>query len=98
MARRTPARARKSAIAPPRSARTEQSEGEVSCGSGAPHLLLGPTRAFDIMSVITAILPAPRHPGRFEVLVEGKPVATLSLQAIEELQLAVGRSVGGLEE
>ncbi|HEV7994473.1 MAG TPA: regulatory protein RecX [Gemmatimonadaceae bacterium] len=50
------------------------------------------------MSVISAILPTPRHPGRFEVLVDGKTFAVLSLQALEELQLAVGRPVSGLEE
>jgi regulatory protein len=50
------------------------------------------------MSTITAITPTPRHPGRFEILVEGKTYATLSLDAIERLQLAVGRSVVGLEE
>lgn len=48
--------------------------------------------------VITAISPAPRHPGRFELLVDGHRVATLSLDAIERLHLAVGRSVVGLEE
>jgi len=47
---------------------------------------------------ITAITPAPRHPGRFELLVDGKAYATLSLEAIERLQLAVGREVGGLAE
>ena len=50
------------------------------------------------MSLITAIPPTPRHPGRFEILVEGKSYATLSLDAIERLQLAVGRSIAGLEE
>jgi regulatory protein len=50
------------------------------------------------MSVISAILPAPRHPGRFELVVDGKTFAVLSIQALEELQLAVGRSVVGLEE
>jgi regulatory protein len=50
------------------------------------------------MSVISAIVQAPRHPGRFAILVEGKPLATLSLDAIERLQLAVGRDVSGLEE
>ena len=50
------------------------------------------------MSVISAIVPAPRHPGRFEVLVEGKSVALLSLQAIEEMRLAVGRPITGLED
>src|SRR4051812_11789060 len=50
------------------------------------------------MSVISAITPAPRHPGRFAVLVDGKSFATLSIDAIERLHLAVGRSVAGLEE
>jgi regulatory protein len=50
------------------------------------------------MSVISAIVPAPRHPGRFDVVVDGKTMAVLSLQAIEELQLAVGRTVAGLED
>jgi regulatory protein len=50
------------------------------------------------MSVISGIVPNPRHPGRFELLVEGRSFATLSLDALERLQLAVGRSVAGLEE
>jgi regulatory protein len=50
------------------------------------------------VSLITAITPTPRHPGRFELLVEGKSYAILSLDAIERLQLAVGRSIIGLEE
>lgn len=50
------------------------------------------------MSVITAIVPAPRHPGRFELMVDGRSVATLSLDAIERLQLVVGGSVAGREE
>jgi regulatory protein len=48
--------------------------------------------------MITAITPTPRHPGRFDVLVDGKCVATLSLDAIEQLQLAVGSTVAGKEE
>ena len=55
-------------------------------------------RPLDGPGVITAISPAPRHPGRFELLVDGQPMATLSLDAIERLHLAVGRSVLGLEE
>jgi len=47
---------------------------------------------------ISAITPIPRHPGRFDVLVEGKRYATLSLDAIERLRLAVGGTVAGLEE
>ena len=55
-------------------------------------------KPLDGPGVITAISPAPRHPGRFELLVDGNPMATLSLDAIERLHLAVGRSVLGLEE
>jgi regulatory protein len=50
------------------------------------------------LSTITAITAQPRHPGRFDVLVDGKRSATLSLDVIERLHLAVGRSVEGLEE
>ena len=50
------------------------------------------------MHIITAITPAPRHPGRFELLVDGKSVATLSLDAIERLRLVVGGTIDGLEE
>ena len=55
-------------------------------------------KPLDGPGVITAISPAPRHPGRFELLVDGTLMATLSLDAIERLHLAVGRSVLGLEE
>lgn len=47
---------------------------------------------------ITAITPTSRHPGRFELLVDGKSFATLSLDAIERLELVVGGGVSGLEE
>jgi regulatory protein len=50
------------------------------------------------MSVITAIAPVARPAGRFDVVVDGRSLAILSLDAIERLQLAVGRSVVGLEE
>lgn len=50
------------------------------------------------MPTITAITPTPRHPGRFELLVDGRSLATLSLDAIERLKLVVGGSVAGLEE
>jgi len=50
------------------------------------------------MPPITAITPTPRHAGRFELLVDGKSFATLSLDAIERLRLMVGGSVEGLEE
>ncbi|MEO7456651.1 MAG: regulatory protein RecX [Gemmatimonadaceae bacterium] len=50
------------------------------------------------MYVISAIVQTPRHPGRFTVLVDGTQLAVLSLDAIERLHLAVGKSIAGLEE
>jgi len=50
------------------------------------------------MSVISGIIPAHRHAGRFAVVVDGRERAVLSLDAIERLGLVVGRSVAGLEE
>ena len=50
------------------------------------------------MSVITAITPVPRHTGRYELVVDGRGFATLSLDAIERLNLVVGGSVEGREE
>jgi regulatory protein len=50
------------------------------------------------MSSITAIVPTPRHPGRFDILVDGKRFATLSLDVIERLGLVVGGSVAGAED
>ena len=49
------------------------------------------------MSLISGIVPAPRPAGRFAVLVDGRETAVLTLEAIERLGLAVGRSVAGLE-
>ena len=50
------------------------------------------------MSVISQIVAAPRHPGRFDILIDGVATATLSLDAIDRLQLRVGQDVAGLEE
>ena len=50
------------------------------------------------MSLITGIVPVSRPAGRFSVLVDGRELAVLSLEAIKRLRLAVGRSVAGLEE
>ena len=50
------------------------------------------------MNTVTAITPTPRHPGRFDLLVDGASYATLSLDAIERLGLVVGGSIAGLEE
>jgi len=49
------------------------------------------------MSLISGIVPASRPAGRFAVLVDGRETAVLTLEAIERLGLAVGRSVAGLE-
>lgn len=50
------------------------------------------------MSVISAIVPATRHAGRFDIIVNERPFAILSIDAIERLHLAVGRSIAGLED
>ena len=44
-------------------------------------------------SIITAIVPNPRKPGRFAVSVDGEDVATLSIDAIERLRLVLGGRV-----
>lgn len=50
------------------------------------------------MPLITGIVPAARPAGRFSVLVDGREIAVLTLEAIERLRLAVGRPIDGLEE
>ena len=53
----------------------------------------------DVMSVISGIVAPPRHPGRFDALVDGDAIATLSIDAIERLQLARrARASPALEE
>ena len=42
------------------------------------------------MAVITGIVASPRREGRFELLVDGRSVATVSLDIVERLQLRVG--------
>jgi regulatory protein len=49
------------------------------------------------MSVVSGIVPVARPAGRFALLVDGREVAELSLEAIERLRLAVGRSIAGIE-
>jgi len=39
---------------------------------------------------VTSITASPRRTGRFDISIDGKPAATLSIEAIERLQLAVG--------
>lgn len=43
--------------------------------------------------IITAILPSPRHPGRFAVMIDGKQGAMLSIDAVERLRLGTGAEV-----
>lgn len=43
------------------------------------------------MSLVTGIVASPRKPGRFDLIVDGRHEATLSLETIERLALAVGR-------
>lgn len=43
---------------------------------------------------ITAITPSPRAAGRFDLIVDGEPVARLSIDGIERLSLHVGREIG----
>ncbi|HEY7233483.1 MAG TPA: regulatory protein RecX [Gemmatimonadaceae bacterium] len=43
--------------------------------------------------VVTAITVSPRRTGRFDIAVDGAHAATLSLEAIERLKLAVGTSI-----
>lgn len=48
--------------------------------------------------MISGIVPVARPAGRFAVLVDGRQIAVLTLEAIERLRLVVGRTVTGLEE
>ena len=50
------------------------------------------------MSVITDIAPARGRPGRFDIVVDGRALATLSADAIDRLQLSVGREVSALAD
>lgn len=42
------------------------------------------------MPLITALTPHPRRPGRVDVLVDGKPAAAVTVDAVERLGLRVG--------
>jgi len=46
---------------------------------------------------ITAITPSPRAAGRFDLSIDGEPVARLSIDGIERLGLYVGREIGERE-
>jgi regulatory protein len=42
---------------------------------------------------LTSIVPSPRKPGRFDVEIDGMPVSTLSIEAIERFSLGVGITI-----
>jgi regulatory protein len=44
----------------------------------------------DRMAVVTGIVPSARKPGRFDVMVDGRHAATVSLDTIERLALTTG--------
>lgn len=48
--------------------------------------------------LVSSLEPLPRRPGRYELRVDGRSLAVLSLDDIERLELAPGRSVAGREE
>jgi regulatory protein len=48
------------------------------------------------MSVITGIIPSAKKPGRFELVVDGRHEATVSIDTVERLALALGRTYDGL--
>lgn len=48
------------------------------------------------MSVISAIAPAARHPGRFDVFANDEFIARLSIDALERLQLSVGIDIADI--
>jgi regulatory protein len=50
------------------------------------------------MATITAITASPRQAGRYHIEVDGKNFATVALDTIERLHLAVGRSVAELAD
>jgi regulatory protein len=44
------------------------------------------------MPVITGLIPSARKPGRFDLLVDGRHEATLSIETVERLALALGHA------
>jgi len=50
------------------------------------------------MSVITAIVPSAKKPGRFDVLVDGRHEVTVSIETVERLALAPGRAYDSLRD
>lgn len=50
------------------------------------------------MSVVSGIVASRRKPGRFDLFVDGRHEATLSLETIERLSLAIGRPYDALRD
>lgn len=48
------------------------------------------------MAIITAIEPSPRQAGRFIVMVDGHPAATVAIDTIERLSLGTGKTYDGV--
>lgn len=46
---------------------------------------------------VTAITPSPRAAGRFDLVVDGQPVARLSIDGIERLRLRIGLDIGDVQ-
>jgi regulatory protein len=65
-----------------------------STGCSSPALRSGGSDAQieGVMAVITGIIPNARKPGRFDLVVDGRREAAVSLETIERLGLAVGRA------
>ncbi len=70
--------------------RSAQERLESSLGLGSSPDL---NNSGDDTYVITGIVDAPRHAGRFDILVNGELFAALSVDAIERLKLSVGTDV-----
>ncbi|HEY8794767.1 MAG TPA: regulatory protein RecX [Gemmatimonadaceae bacterium] len=63
---------------------------ELSSASLALGVALDAPDSPDSTSRVSAISASARHPGRFEILVDGAVVATLSLEGIERLGVRIG--------
>jgi regulatory protein len=45
------------------------------------------------MAIVTGIVPSPRREGRFDLVVDGKPLGVVSLELVERFRLRVGAAV-----
>jgi regulatory protein len=67
-----------------------QSKGE---GAGRKATMGDLNNFPDSTFVITAIVAAARHPGRFEVDVNGRSFASLSIEGLERLRISIGSDI-----